>query len=319
MGYLLARAKRILLPLYGIGLLLLLPPQFYFEMYSNAGYRGGLWELALEYFARLGQFTLEWPGGIVPLPFSGHLWFLQYLIVISLIGLPIMRYLNSEKGKMYLERLASWCRRRGGIFIFLIPSILLRIATRSVFFGEHSWADFVEFLFFFLIGFILPVDENFTEAIKEHGWICLCLAVLSSGLQAYFVLALGYNYPAGESFSLSYVLFECIMGVGRLSWMIFVFSLGTRYLTSPGAILRYANEAVLPFYLLHQTFILVVGWFVIRWDLGVMTKYVIISLSSFALIGLIYEGLIRRYNIIRILFGMNALVSAKPATSRATG
>jgi glucan biosynthesis protein C len=302
--YLLERVKRILVPLYTVGLFLLLPPQFYFEIFSNAGYRGAFLEMLPRYFSGLRHFSLDWPGGLLPLSFSGHLWFLQYLFLISLVALPLLRYLRSEQGLRLIDKLAGWCDRRGGIFLFLIPLILVRIVLKSVFWGEHTWADFFEFVVFFVIGYILPADTRFTESLKKHGWICLILGIAGFGGEALYVLGLGYNYPGGEPFSLMFVLFETVMAVGRWSWMVFVLSLGAKYLNFKHKVLAYGNEAVLPFYIFHQTIILCVGWSVIRRNIGILPKYLIIVVVSFVLIMTLYELLVRRFNIVRFFFGM---------------
>ena len=58
------------------------------------------------------------------------------------------------------------------------------------------------------------------------------------------------------------------------------------------------------FYLLHQPVILSVGWFIIRWDTGVLTKLTVLAVVSFLLIMVLFELLVRRYNIVRFFFGM---------------
>jgi glucans biosynthesis protein C len=68
--------------------------------------------------------------------------------------------------------------------------------------------------------------------------------------------------------------------------------------------LSYANEAVLPFYILHQTVIIVIGYYIVQWDTGVGLKYLAISTASFIVIMLIYEILVKRFNVLRFLFGM---------------
>ena len=302
--YLWERVKRLLVPLYTVGLFLLLPPQFYFEIFSNAGYRGTFWEMLPHYFSGLRHFSFAWPGGLVPLPFSGHLWFLQYLFLISLVVLPLLRYLRSEQGLRLIDTLVGWYNRRGGLVLFLIPLLLVRIGLRSVFWGELTWADFFEFVVFFVIGYILPADTRFTESVKKHGWICLVLGIAGFVGEGFFVLGLGYNYPGGEPFSLTFVLFETVMSIGRWSWIVFVLSLGAKYLNFNNRVLAYGNEAVLPFYIFHQTIILCVGWFVIRWNIGILPKFVIIAVVSFALILILYELLVRPFNVVRFLFGM---------------
>jgi len=52
------RVKRLLIPLYTVGLFLLLPSQFYFEIFSNAGCRGTFWEMLSGYFSGLGHVSL---------------------------------------------------------------------------------------------------------------------------------------------------------------------------------------------------------------------------------------------------------------------
>ena len=64
--------------------------------------------------------------------------------------------------------------------------------------------------------------------------------------------------------------------------------------------------AVLPFYILHQTVILCVGWFVIRWNIGILPKYLIIAVVSFALIMAVYELLVSHFNFVRFFFGMRS-------------
>jgi hypothetical protein len=81
-------------------------------------------------------------------------------------------------------------------------------------------------------------------------------------------------------------------------------SMGARYLTFNHKVLAYCNEAVLPFYLFHQTIILAVGFFVIRWNTSILLKFLIIAAISLPLILIMYELLVRRFNIIRFFFGM---------------
>jgi peptidoglycan/LPS O-acetylase OafA/YrhL len=82
--------------------------------------------------------------------------------------------------------------------------------------------------------------------------------------------------------------------------------------------LSYANEAVLPFYILHQTVLLCVGYYVTRWEIPDAAKFVIIALSSFAIIMAIYEFVIRRANVMRALFGMKVKVNAHAVNSKVT-
>jgi glucan biosynthesis protein C len=61
---------------------------------------------------------------------------------------------------------------------------------------------------------------------------------------------------------------------------------------------------VLPFYILHQTVIVILGFLIAGWDASVIVKYLIISTASFAVIVVLYERLIKRVQVLRFLFGM---------------
>ena len=104
--YVFERIKRVLIPLYTVGLFLMLPPQFYFEIFSNSGFTGTFWESVRIYFRNVGEFSIAYPGGLLPLPMPGHLWFLRLLFLVSLVVLPFMQILRSEKGQRFVGRLA---------------------------------------------------------------------------------------------------------------------------------------------------------------------------------------------------------------------
>jgi glucan biosynthesis protein C len=70
--------------------------------------------------------------------------------------------------------------------------------------------------------------------------------------------------------------------------------------------IAYAGEAFLPFYILHQTVIFVIGYYVVQWQTTALLKYLVISLSSLAATLLLYELAVRRTKVTRWLFGMKA-------------
>jgi glucan biosynthesis protein C len=312
-AYLWERFKRLLIPLYTVGFLVLLPPQFYFEQLTNSGYLGNFWQIVPRYFAsfELPRIT-PWPDTLFPLPFSGHLWFLQYLFLVSLMTLPLLLCLKSERGQRCVTKLAGWCDNRGGIFLFVIPLALALIGLRGLFEAQRSWADLLWYAIFFVIGYVVAADKRFSDAIKRHGWVGLALWLVGFfGGIGLLVLVLGYDpFPGREPFSLMYVLYQIVWSVSSWSAVVCVLSIGARYLDSNHIVLAYGNEAVLPFYLFHQTIILIVGFFVIRWDMGILPKLLIVATICFPLILLLYELLVRRWNAVRFFFGMRP--RAKP-------
>ena len=102
-----------------------------------------------------------------------------------------------------------------------------------------------------------------------------------------------------------------IFGLSSWCWVLAFFGFGFKHLTQPKPILAYANEAVLPFYILHQTVLLCVGYFVTQWDTADPLKYVAISMSSFIIVFILYEFFIRQVNALRFLFGMKLQTKRK--------
>jgi glucan biosynthesis protein C len=66
----------------------------------------------------------------------------------------------------------------------------------------------------------------------------------------------------------------------------------------------YANDAVLPFYVLHETVIVVVAYLVLAWPVGAGAQYCVIALVSLAATLLAYDLGVRRSPPTRFLFGL---------------
>jgi hypothetical protein len=66
----------------------------------------------------------------------------------------------------------------------------------------------------------------------------------------------------------------------------------------------YANDAVLPFYVLHETVIVIVAYFILAWPIGAGAQYLLISLTSLAATLLLYDLGVRRTSLTRYLFGL---------------
>ena len=59
--------------------------------------------------------------------------------------------------------------------------------------------------------------------------------------------------------------------------------------------------------MLHQTLIVITAYFLISLNMPVFIKYLVLALLSFTVIMLIYEFIVRRYRILRFLFGMKVM------------
>jgi len=87
-------------------------------------------------------------------------------------------------------------------------------------------------------------------------------------------------------------------------WIFTAIGYAKRYLNKKYPIQNYINEAVYPFYILHQTIIVIVVFYVIRTSEPVLNKFLFTFITSFALVMCIYHLFIRPYSAMRFLFGM---------------
>jgi peptidoglycan/LPS O-acetylase OafA/YrhL len=62
----------------------------------------------------------------------------------------------------------------------------------------------------------------------------------------------------------------------------------------------------MPFYLLHQPVIIVIGFFVLQWEVNLWVKLLVILISSFLITLGLVELLIKPFNLMRRLFGMKS-------------
>jgi hypothetical protein len=72
-----------------------------------------------------------------------------------------------RRGQRWIVRLAGWSDGRGGIFLFVIPLDLALIGLRGLFEAHRSWADFLWYANYFVIGYIMSADKRFTDAKKQ--------------------------------------------------------------------------------------------------------------------------------------------------------
>jgi len=299
--YVLERIYRLLVPLYTIGFFLLIPPQFYWDQVTKGRFSGSFLALWPKFLA-----TLQLQPGPDFLAFwSGHLWFLRDLFLSSLLALPLMLYLKSPSGRRLMSGIARWCDRPGGLLVLALPIVIFQAGLRPRFApGEHGPADFIYLLGFFLTGYLLMADALFTHAIKRHMAACPALGIVTFLVPAWLVFATGYTGWKTPNYSPLSMLFFGLFGLSACCWVAFLLGISTRYLNRDSPLLAYANEAVLPFYVLHQTVILAVGWYVVRWHASIPAKYATIAATSFVLIMATYELFIRRIGALRFLFGM---------------
>lgn len=284
------RFKRLLVPFLA-GMILIIPPQACIALHKDPGYNGSYFDFFPQFFNVQGDLS-----GYTGLFTPGHLWFILYLFCFSLVALPLFLYLKSERGQRLLDGFAGLFQKRWTIFLLAIPVTLTQALP-----GPDGKGP-VFFLSLFILGFVIMASPRLYSIVLRERRSALILGVLFMAGHLALVVA-GYD-PAGFSAG------DIIYSTGRTFLMLFCLLAATGYgeeiLNRDSRVLRYLSESSYPFYILHQTVILAVAYFVVRWDLSLWPKFFIIMALTLVFTFGLYEVVVRRTNFTRFLFGMKA-------------
>ena len=119
-------------------------------------------------------------------------------------------------------------------------------------------------------------------------------------------MTIGFSLVLAFDFSTYNPIFSWIRAFNTWMWLLTFLGFASRHLNFTNDFLKYANEAVLPFYILHQTVIVIIGFFISNWGWAVFPKYLFLASTSFIVIMILYEFLVKRVNTLRFLFGMKS-------------
>ena len=291
------RFQRLIIPLV-VWTFVLVAPQIYFER-KLGGYNASYFE-----FYKTFLHFEWWPSGNFHWL---HLWFIPYLFVYNLISIPIFNFLNKSNYFSLLSKI----KIQNLIFVFIyiliasLPYAFLTIKFPVTYDLLHDYARHSFYIPFVLAGLILFRFKNIIYLIEQNRTAILRYAFLTTLL----IFTLRWNdldpfhiWKNWAELPQTY-FYLTILNLNSWLWVLACLGYGKRYLNNENAFFKYANKAVYPFYILHQTVIVTIGYYVVRTNDNAAFKYIFILIVSFWLCVSIYHLLIRPYSSIRYLFG----------------
>jgi glucan biosynthesis protein C len=304
------RVKRLIVP-FIFGILVIIPPQRFYEWIMFHDFQGDYFNFLVVYpiqqlDVNMGASLLLWFGHL-----GLHLWYLPFLFVMTLLTLPILKRI--QRSKFDFTSLKKLMSTRFGIFFLDLPMFICRFALKPVFSTYIDWADFFVFIWPFLYGFIFMTDNEFIEIIKKKTVLLLNVGVLSSTLFIYMAFSLGehmieaYLHP---SFSLLHLGVTALSATIALSWILFFVGFFAKHMNFNHRLLIPANISILPIYVLHQTLIIVFGYYIVGLELNLYIKFLIIAFTAIPMSVILYK-LIQTNNVSRFLFGLKPMERKK--------
>ncbi|MEZ5939521.1 MAG: acyltransferase family protein [Hyphomonadaceae bacterium] len=291
-----SRMGRLLPPLV-FGIFVIVPPQTYFQIVEALNYSGSIPDFYLHYVTASGHWRID--GEPLITPTWNHLWFVAYLIVYTLLIMgvgPLLKRLPA----MLFRPLGS------GPAIFVLPWIAMfaiRYLLDPVFPETHAlfndWGAHALYFSAFALGYAVAKHEAFFETAQRWRWLTLGLALLGWCVWV-GPRIVGWTPPPGAAAD--------IVGVAARegqAWFAILACIGfaRRHLRRDGPVRRYLTDAIFPFYIIHQTTIVAMGFYLDPLQLPLWLEASILVLSTIASCWIGYE-IARRVGFLRPLFGL---------------
>lgn len=288
--YALERVKRLFVPLV-FGILVLMPPQTWVGGQFNSGYSGSYWHYITsgDFLVMNIQDTGDYYGGFG----VGHLWFILFLFLLSLIALPLFAWGRTDKGA---RRMRAVSQRLAHPAWWLLPPLVIMLAEGL---PAIAGKNLVYYLVFFLLGYVVVAGSRFAQMAQRYRWPTLIAGI---GLSLWWVLSGDLRDSlADPSFALAGLNYLGMLATW--SMLTAFWGLGRRYLDHPGRSLSYLSEASYPLYLLHQTVIVVLAFSLVGLAVPGPVQWIAVFVASVVVTFGLYE-VVRRVAPLRFLFGM---------------
>lgn len=236
-----------------------------------------------------------------------HLWFIAYLLVFSVLALPFFLFLRGETGTLWSKRLTGFfLKNRFSLLFLVLPLFVVEYLLRDAWPDKRKliqdWYNFSFYLITFIYGYFIASSDSIWNRIEADRLFyflvgCACFIFIYLELQN-----TGADLP--EQANAHGAVFKFIKCLTTISWMLCFTGYAKKYLNIPSRPLQHLNKAVYPFYILHQPVFLAIGCFVLPMSSGILTKYVLITAGTLVAIGILYEGIIRKWKWAALVFGV---------------
>lgn len=294
------RTVRLLVPL-AFGMAVIVMPQAYVELLGTGEIEPGILAFWPHYLTIPGEFSIITPTW-------NHLWYVAYVLVYTIIAALAAPALNRLAAGPAARAFAAMAADRTGLLLILaaaLPFLAYRVFLDPAFPTTHAmaddWANHAHSLTIFLFGYLAAKNPDFWSAIARHWQKALGVALVIG--VAIVMARLNWQAVRGNDALLQTMQLLRVL----YAWAVIVTLLGAarRWLNRPGKRLVYFTEAIFPYYILHQTLIVVIGWTLLDAGLSAPVEASVVIGGTVAGCAIGYE-IVRRLGPARLLFGLPA-------------
>jgi glucans biosynthesis protein C len=312
-GFVSNRSRRLLLPL-AFGMLVIVVPQAYFEVVEKLGFDEGFLAFWVRYLSADASFQMD--GDRLIVPTWNHLWFVAYLwcyTVVLVLGLKALQ-------PRVLQRLrAALGRYLEGPGLVLWPFLVLaawRLLLVIRFPSSHAliddWYNHAQYFSVFVLGFLVAHAEGIWESMwrQRHAALSLWLASVAFLIWYFNFAGFSAEHPPHEALR---VLQRCLFALNQWTAIVAICGFARHFAPGDGPARRYLTEAVFPFYILHQTAIIILAQYLKPLDIPPLLEGPLLIIGTFGCCILVFE-VVRRVGWLRPLFGLKPRAQLRPTT-----
>ena len=211
-----------------------------------------------------------------------------------------------EAGYNIVGRIAG--KPGGAMWLMIIVICLSQYVLRRFYPEEthgltNDWAYFVENILLFWFGYVLVSRREYWQVLADQrrifGAATLVFTVILYGMRMQFT-----DDEIDRLFWIDFTYFTnslCLM----VASVLMTVGYGYTYLNKNHRWLPRLNAAVYPFYILHQTVIVLLGYYVLtRTTIGVYPGFLVISFTTLFICAALYWLVIRPFRLLRLFFGV---------------
>lgn len=270
--FVMQRVGKLLVPFFG-GMLFLVPFQSLYARKFFDGYAGSISDHWIYFFTHFTDLS-GYDGAFTP----GHLWFILFLFIISVITLPLFRFVPYEKSAAAVEKTPVL-----GVLLMFIPVWLM------YYLGNFGGFSLGKNLCLYLLGYyVLSSGQVMGKLERNLQWLA-ALCVVGSAVS----VTMYYKFS-----------FYGDLWVNFIGWLsiLALLAAGKKYLNHKTGFTEYFNRASYPVYILHQSILVALAYYVVRICGALAAQAVCICMGSFLLTILAYH-IIKRIPLVRKLIG----------------
>jgi len=292
------RFFRLLLPVL-FGMAVVCAPQAYLELKEDGVETGDFLQFYLNYLKPPWASPEQWT---TITPTWNHLWYVVYILLLSVTIIAVSALLRGRLQGGF-DRFLDWCSERAIVFLLgpmFVSFIILWWFQESVDAVQMVWGDWhrlVNSLWLMLFGFAIAKHKGAWSVLWRFRWVLLGIALVLGLIRTMDIMQWIWS---DSKYDAMYYITRSFY-----SWavMLSLFAFGQMLSRGPDKVRQYLSDAVFPYYMLHQTVIIVLGVWLSRSALSFGVEFALLIVGTGLVTAMFYHFVVRNMGKAALLLG----------------